>query len=222
MFDLTDIIFSICGIVLLFAYLSENILTLRLLNIVGLLGYVVGACIAGHEIVGMKSLIFFSIVNILINIYQSAILILERVPIFLPENVKQIYTNNFAMMSTAEFNKIYKCARIKKYRMYDVLSVQGMPINELIIIVHGNVHVAKDDLRVATRSSGDFIGELSFILGGHATASVEIADEQTECIVWKREELIKKLHDQPQLYLKFKQAIALNLVKKLNAAHEPA
>jgi hypothetical protein len=215
---MVDIIFSICEIIILLSFLSKKMLTLRVLTVIGMLGYVIGAYIAGYDLPGMTSVMIFSAIYAIVNIYQSLIIIIERVPILLPESIKQLYTNNFRMMTPGEFNRIYKSASIKKYQLNDILSVQGEPIDELIIIVRGCARVLKNSRLVATLSSEDFIGEMSLVWGGPATASVEVAEEQTECIVWNKEALLKQMQNQPQLYLKFKQAIAANLVKKLNTA----
>ncbi len=215
---MVDIIFSLCEALILLSYLSKNILTLRLLSILGMLCYVIGAFVAGYNLPGMMSIIVFSTINFLVNVYQSLVIIFERVPIFLPNNIKKIYIDHFQMMSAEEFNKVYKLAYLKKYKMHEIICIQDNPINELIVVIEGAVRILKGDLQVATLSTGDFVGEMSFIWGGAATASVEVADDKTECIIWNKQLLISQLHDQPELYLKFKQAIAVNLVKKLNEA----
>jgi CRP-like cAMP-binding protein len=53
-----------------------------------------------------------------------------------------------------------------------VLCKEGSPGNEFFVIVEGTAEVTKDGKRIATRSSGDFVGEIALIATTKRTATV--------------------------------------------------
>jgi CRP-like cAMP-binding protein len=53
-----------------------------------------------------------------------------------------------------------------------VLCKEGSPGNEFFVIVEGTAEVTKDGKRIATRASGDFVGEIALIATTKRTATV--------------------------------------------------
>lgn len=214
--NLIDLIFVACELVLVSSYLFRNMLVLRIVTVFGQMGYCIGGSMAGSELPGMKALIVFSAISALINIAQATRLIAERLPAALPESIKDIHSSHFHMMTAAEFRKLYRLSETRTCRIRQRIAVQGEPMHELSVVLRGTVDIVKDDRRIAALTSGSFVGEMSFVAGGHAMATVEVADDQTECIVWDKEKLKLMVGQDADLYRKLKQAIAIDLVKKLD------
>lgn len=212
---MVDLIIIISEILIVVSYLFSNVLILRGLTVFSMLGYIIGGLIAGYNAPGMKALIFFSALAMFINIYKCIVLIIERHPILLPDHLKQIYKDNFSVMTPREFYKIFTFSHIEQYKQSDILARQDEPINELCLILKGKIRILKNNQIKTTLFPGFFIGEMSFMTGGFATATVEVAEDHTECAVWDKEKLTALLDSEPDLSLKLRQALALNLVKKL-------
>ena len=76
--------------------------------------------------------------------------------------------------------------------------------------------IIKDNLPIAELGSGFFIGEMSFLQEGCANATAKVISKQAQCIEWERETLNTLKVKNAELYIKLEQAIAFNLIQKIN------
>lgn len=211
---MVDFIFAIGEVFLVVSYMFSNILLLRLITIVGMLAYVIGAFVAGYNSPGMKAMIIFSVISVLINIYKIFIILTERKSIFLPEEIKSIYSKMFSSMTASDFLKLYKLSQPLKYKKDEVLIHQNQRVEYLIAINKGNAHIIKNGQHITTLDPGHFIGEMSFISGEPAKATVA-AETDLECLAWQLETLHSLGKKNSELLTKLKEAISLNLIKKI-------
>lgn len=213
---LVDFIFTLCEILIVISYLFRNILLLRIVTIFGMLGYVIGGFVAGLNTPGMKAIIIFSTMAVLINIIQSGKLILEQIPILLPNQLKEIYKNNFQIMTTNEFFKITKFSSTKQFRKNEIITTENQPVPTLSLIIQGTVTIIKNNIEISRLSHGYFIGEMSFLTNEDANATVIVASEKIEMMQWKKEDLYRLQNENFSLFNKLKHAIAINLIKKID------
>lgn len=75
---MVDVIFSIAECILVISYLYRDILSLRVITIIGCSGFVIGALIAGYHSPGMKALIAFNAMTIFVNLVQLYFIIIEN------------------------------------------------------------------------------------------------------------------------------------------------
>jgi len=218
---MTDILFAVAAIVVTISFLFRDLLLLRILSMVAAILYIIGAAVAGMPAQGMKAVLFFSCLNILINGYQSIALILERVPITLADEIKDIYNQCFRMMTTSEFGKLYGWASLKHAVKGEHLATQNEQIRDLILIRQGSASIMKDGREVSTLGSGFFIGEVSFLTGGLANATVEAVSGDLSYIMWDKDALNRLQNSNLQLYIKLKQAIAINMIRKMDRMEHP-
>lgn len=215
---LTNIILGISEILFIISYLFADILLLRVVTVFGLFGYILGALVAGYESEGMLALLVFNILAIIINFVQIYRLIIQRIPVLLPHELKDLYSKVFFMMSPNDFYKIYHYGNVKFFNKGDELAQQGKPINELLLIKNGLVNVEKNNISVAEVDAGFFIGEISFLVNNPANATVQVISPTLESLCWDKKSLEKLQKSHPELYQKLKEAIAINLIKKLDQA----
>lgn len=177
--------------------------------------YVLGGLLAGLSSAGMKALVIFSIVNLSINLVQSIILLIERFPILLPEDARFIYYKSFSStLSPREFLKIYKLAEIKKASKNELLVQQDVVFPYLLLILSGLVHIKISNKLITALSAGFFIGDNSFLTGHLTNASAITADDVTY-LSWEQNILHKLEETNLPLYSKFKTAISLDLLHKI-------
>lgn len=221
---LVDIIFSLAAILITLSYIFRDILLLRIIAIVGAFTYVIGGLIAGFDTPGMKALIFFSLVNLLVNLYQSVLLIIERLPVLLPAELKNIYRQCFSMMTTREFAQLYKWAKIQTTQSGEVLIRQDEPVSDIIIIQKGQVDIAKENKIITKLGPNFFIGEFSFLTHEKAKATVAVSSPELTYLIWRHDDLHRLESANTQLYIKLKKAIAINMIKKIDyqeSHHQP-
>ena len=216
MFFFQDSIFIAAELIIIISFLFRDILFLRLIYVVGQLVYIAGAFIAGMHHPGMKVIIFFSLISCFIHIKESVRIIYQRIPVKLPLKVIHIYRKNFQMMTTQEFLKMYQLSSTKTYQKDTQIAIQGELLSTLKMLKQGRVLIIKDNNLVTTLEAGFFIGEMSFLQSGAANATVLVASNEAEFMEWDRPVLDKLKVKDPELYIKFEQAIALNLIRKLD------
>lgn len=216
---MVDLIFSLAEIFIVLSFLFRDMLILRTLSCIGMAVYVAGALYSGLDEPGMKALMFFSGIAVMVNVVQITILAFERWPIALAEDLKEIYNQMFTSMTAAEFKKIYKLATVTRMGAGDIIVEEGKAVDNLIAIKSGNAAIIKDDKEIARIGPFYFIGEMSYLTGDMATATVT-PTEDLICVSWKKVDLDKLEITRPDLYSKLKQDISINLIKKIHRPHK--
>jgi len=212
---MVNLIFFFAASLISLSYFFYDILILRLLTILGCLVYLLGGVLAGYTAEGMPVIIAFSVINATTNLVQSFLIIRDKKPIVLPEQLKKIYTVSFYILMPRVFLKIYNLAYSKKAKKGDILATDGQYIPDLYLITEGLANIIKNNQVVTTIGAGFFVGEMSFITHGVANATVQTVSDEIDYLVWSKEKLAKlELTDAP-LFNNIKQVIALNLIKKI-------
>lgn len=210
----TDLLFSAGALSTIASFMMLNVLYLRSLIILGSAFYITGALIAGLQNAGMKSTIIFSILYASINLVQIVIIFLNKSPVFIPDEVKEVFFKVFYTMTPRQFLKLYKLSTIKSIKKNECLTIQNKPVENLMVILEGSVNVLKENKVITKIGPGFFIGEMSFLSNEMATATV-IADSQVKYMEWNRKILLRLEHKDPTLAKDLKHIVALNLIKKL-------
>lgn len=212
---LVDIIFLIAASLISISYFFTDILLLRLLSIIGAVGYIIGGFLAGIQQPGMTTIIVFSLINSSINLIQSIRIIFDRIPILLPNELKDIYTKVFDKMTPNEFLKIYRLCKTKTAQRGEHITIQNEPVKSLILLKDGLADIIENGYLITSLDSGFFVGEMSFFTGHMANATVTIESDTVNYLVWARDKLDKLKIREPQLYEKLEHAISVNLIKKI-------
>jgi CRP-like cAMP-binding protein len=83
-----------------------------------------------------------------------------------------------------------------------------------MLIYNGLVSVEAKGQLLAQLKDGSFIGEMSFITGGTATATVR-AVEPTRYLSWSKEDLRQLLNRNPSMRFAMQSVLSSDLTKKL-------
>jgi CRP-like cAMP-binding protein len=113
-----------------------------------------------------------------------------------------------------------KLLRISEWRAAgkgEVLAAEGEDIGDPTLIYNGEVVIEKNGAEVARSRDGTLVGEMSFIQGGTATATVRAARE-TRLFIWPKEELQKSLKRNPTMYIAMNSVFTSDLTRKLGGA----
>ena len=79
-----------------------------------------------------------------------------------------------------------------------VLTREGRPGNEFIILLDGEVEVSSGGRLLATRGHGDFLGEIA-LLGARPRTATAVATRRVLVDVMTRQEFWSLLHEAPEL-----------------------
>jgi len=203
----------LASILTMVAYLLRDILWLRLLTIL--------SCFAGIAFLYMVppkgplwQPIWWNVVFAIINIVQIAIIIKERTGIEFTEEEKELYETLFKNFAPFEFMKLMRITQWRQVAPGEVLATEGEPLSEVMMIYNGRLSVERSGTPFAELHDGNFIGEVSFISGGAATATVR-AIEPTRYLAWSRKQFDGLLNRNPSMRLAMHALFSSDLSRKL-------
>ena len=205
---MVDQIVNLGYALMLVAQAIRNILVLRVILILAQ-----GAFITYGMITSNVSMIIWNTVFILINVYQSVILIKQRSPVVIPEDIVDIYEKVFSEMSKREFIYFWQIGKKVDFNG-EIIIREGEHQDNLYLIIEGEATVISNKKEIATLRRGDFLAEMSLLSGEPASADVMCRDEVT-CITWSRENLdnLKKLNY--KLWSKLQHILSKDLISKV-------
>ena len=182
----------------------RNILVLRILMISAQILLIYTGWVRGNWIV-----LFWNTVFIVINLYRTIMLLLERRKIKLPEHLQDIYDANFVHMTHREFLRFWDMGYDQPVDSGYIIK-QGEKADSVYIITSGKAYVQSDIKTVAILSRGDFIGEMSFISGKPTSADV-ISDMQIGLRVWRSHDLLRLKEKNNDFWIKIQQTLGHDL-----------
>jgi CRP-like cAMP-binding protein len=203
---------NLASVLTMVAYLLRDILWLRFLTILSCLaGIVFGYFVRGGP---LWTYIGWNIVFTIINIVQIAILIRERSDVRFTEEEKELHETLFKKFAPFEFMKLMRIAEWRQVAPGEIVMTEGQQLEELLLIYNGLLAVEVNGEKKAELQDGHFIGEVSFVSGGSATATVR-AIEPTRYIAWSRKEIDSLLNRNPTMHIAMQGMLSVDLSKKL-------
>ena len=194
------------------AYLLRDILWLRFLTILSCFaGIVFGYLVKDGP---LWTYIGWNIVFTIINVVQIAIIIWERTGIRFTEEEMELHETLFKKFAPFEFMKLMRIAEWRQVEPGEVVTTEGQQLDEVMLIYNGLLAVEVKGEKKAELQDGHFIGEVSFVSGGAATATVR-AIEPTRYIAWPRKEIDRLLARNPSMHIAMQGMLTVDLSKKL-------
>src|SRR3984893_10547222 len=194
------------------AYILKDVLWLRFLTVL--------ACVAGIAFnylapaTPLWTVIYWNVVFIGINVVQIAIIVKERSNIDFTEEEKELHDTLFKNFAPFEFMKLMRIGKWFEAKQGQVMAAEKQSLNAVMLIYNGLVGVETNGKEVATLKDGNFIGEVSFITGGAATATVR-ALLPTRYIAWPKEGISQLLNRNPSMRFAMQAMLSTDLSKKL-------
>lgn len=212
---MSDLLPILGDLMTVLSYMLTNFLYLRVLLIFSSIPYIISGFMDDYQhATSVQSIIICGFIYILINLIQIIKMLLDKIPIFMPADLKALYYKMFSKMTPKEFMLLYKLSKTKNLEQGVHLIQQNEPVKELIIILKGTVAIIKNEKVVKNIGSNCFIGEMSFLSSDSASATT-VTNNKVKCITWSRQTLEALEEQNKILYGKLKTVIALNLIRKL-------
>lgn len=193
------------------AFLLRDILLLRAVAIVASLCNITYAF--GSDPVNLIAA-FWQSVFIVINVSWSIKLIYERRTIRFTEEEKELYQSLFRNFSALEFMKLLRICKWEEATADQVLTKLGEEPADVMLIYNGEIEAQLPDGRSPRYKDGTFVGEISFIKGGSATATVRTT-VPTRFVSWPKEELRSLLRRNPAMAATLQSVFTEDLTRKL-------
>jgi hypothetical protein len=161
---------NFCYLILAASYLVSDLYWLRILAIVAL---------------GLEGVYFYfgstpplwvgigwSAVFVGINLVQLTLMARERLAVRLSDREQLLHRGLFPDLTAVQFHRFLKIGTWREVEDGAVLAVKGEPVPALLLIASGTVKITVGTEIVAFQQAGSFVGEMSFISGENASATV--------------------------------------------------
>ena len=198
------------------AMLFQNQVVLRLLFLVG------GSCYISYYIYGFPDPLWGAVAASATIFTTTLIglvsLLLGRSRALIPRELLNLY-EQMGNMNPGEFRLLLKSGRRRKLLTEETLTEQGQKPEKLFFIEAGHLRAHKNG-HVFTLPAGIFVGEVAFMTGAAASASVYAAAD-SEIVEWNAAALRKQTQRKDKLRLALDAQIAQDLAAKVARAVGP-
>ena len=153
------------------SYYLTNILWLRVTAVIGLAFEILYFLMSDGA---MHTGVAWDVVFIAINLYQVYWLVDDRLKLRKAENVHLLRQGVFAGLDNTQLARVVSTGAWRTLEPGTKLTAEGEPVQELILLCEGQAAVEAHGVTVAHLRNGAFIGEMAFVSGKPASATVTV------------------------------------------------
>lgn len=185
-FAISDIPGHVSYLIIAISYCLSNIYWLRVAAVVGLVLEIMYFLLTSSA---LYAGIAWDLIFIAINAFHLVLLTRDRFSIRLEADEHALIKGAFSGLHDAQIAQILKAGAWRTLETGTKLTEEGQPVHELFFIQRGRLGVQAKGTHVAELGQGCFVGEIAFLTGNAATATV-IADEETRLIAFSHTRLL--------------------------------
>lgn len=190
--------------------LFKDQVVLRLLVMVGTVFYI--AYYYFHPAEPLWGAIYASLMIIIANFIGLMRLIYSRLPVAIrPEH--EAIRKALPGLEPGEFRTLMRYGTLERTDSDVVLTKENVPLTELFFIIEGAPIGEKDDIPFKIQS-GEFVGEVAFMLDDAASATVVLPGGGL-FMRWDTPKLRRLINDRPQLARAFEALIGRDMARKV-------
>ncbi|HKQ95055.1 MAG TPA: cyclic nucleotide-binding domain-containing protein [Aestuariivirgaceae bacterium] len=168
-FALNDVPAHLSYVIIAVSYYLTNMFWLRVFAVAGLFLEILYFMLTSSD---LYAGIAWDLVFIAINLYQIYRLAKDRYGLSLPAGDRMMLKNALVGLNDFQIASIMKASSFVDFESGRRLTREGEPVDALYFLCHGRVCVQIGDDPIAYLSSGSCIGEIAFLTGKPASATV--------------------------------------------------
>ncbi len=194
--DLSDptIFIHVASLTLIIAYAIRRQLYLRLVALISTAMYIMFYVqVPGGPLVVP---IYWNLLVIAVNLTMIFVLVRDELTIGMPDDERALLAE-FQVLNPGKFRKLMKIAEHCRASANMVVLTEGEETDRLYYLVDGEAEVRKNDKRIRL-SRGSFLGEVAFLTGMPATATVVLLPG-ANCIVFDTGRLAELMNRDPMI-----------------------
>lgn len=192
------------------AFLFRNQIILRSLIIAGDFVYILYFYLAPET--PLWGGIFWSTMFTIVNVAMIALIVADRTHFRLAPNEKHLF-EALQDLTPGQFRQFLKIGREQVAESHLGITQEGQPLEDLYFVLDRNITIEKKGRRSVTPSN-TFIGEIAFLLGQPATATVTL-EPGTPYFVWRASALKALMQAKPDLGTSLSLAMNKKMAQKL-------
>ncbi|MCA0434009.1 MAG: cyclic nucleotide-binding domain-containing protein [Proteobacteria bacterium] len=171
-FTLGEAVGHLSYLLIALSYWLTNIYWLRVAAVAGLLLQVIYFYSTGTSQVGA----FWGLVFVAINIFHLVWLTRDRLSLRLPAQDAPLLREALSGLDDAQIARLIKAADWRDCSPGEILTRQDAPVDALFFLCRGRANVEVNGSFVTYLEKGSFIGEIAYLTGNPATATVTIEE----------------------------------------------
>jgi len=211
-FSLTDVPGHVSYAILAVSYCLTNIYWLRVTAVVALiLEIVYFSLTSGNLYAGIA----WDLIFIAINGYHLVLLTSDRFSLKLGKAERKLLTSALEGLCDAQIARVLRTGSWCEIAEGTRLMVEGQSVGELYFIQNGRLSVHVRGIHVAELGPGALVGEIAFLMGNAATATVT-ADGSVRLIAFNRERLTIACRNDKQVAAAMHRLIGHDLATKIS------
>ncbi|MGH8528568.1 MAG: cyclic nucleotide-binding domain-containing protein [Nevskiales bacterium] len=207
----TELVANVGYFLMLLAFLARDVLWLRLLLVFGQ-----GSVVVYAVMVDALPVAYWNALFTLINAGQLMLVVRERRGVKIPADLLEFYDRTFAAFTPNEFLRVWRSGTVEEKHNL-LLMQEGETPGRLLFLIAGEVLIEKRGQCLARLGRGCFLGEMSLLTGGRASADAR-APGMISYIAWDTRQLREWRERQPALWIKFQSVLGKDLVDKIRNA----
>jgi CRP-like cAMP-binding protein len=211
LFVWTDLPGHASYVLIAISYWLTDIYWLRVTAVAGLCLEIIYFGLAGGA---MHTGIGWDVVFILINLYQIYRLVAEQHALKAIEDLHLLKQGAFAGLDRRQLARLVRTGAWRTFEPPAKLTQEGLPVQELVLICDGNASVESHGRVVAHLHGGAFVGEMAFISGNPASATVTV-ERPTRAFVFDMARLRQLAETDDLLAVALHRVIGRDLTQKL-------
>lgn len=204
-----DVFVHMSYLLLVGASLLRAIMPLRILAIGS------GLCAAVYDFsIQEYAMLAWESAFVLINAGQVGLLLYERQRVKLTNEEVTLHKRMFSQLSLVDFHRLIRMGTFVSAAEGEVLTRQSHPVARIVLITEGALSVDIDGKTVAYCREGDFVGEMAFVSGKPASATVTTI-APSRYLMWRFNDLKTLLEKHPEIRTALQSVFNSNLIDKL-------
>ena len=161
------------------------------------------------------SVVIWNVVFGVLSVWELIRIRRERQPVVMADDQRDAYDAVFHQLSERDFDRLWQQGRPESHPQEVTLTHQGIEVTDLMLVTGGTATVHIDGRLVATIGRHMFVGELTLVSGGPASATV-ITNDGAQIHRWSHAALDDISRAKPELATKLFQILSRDLSLKLN------
>jgi CRP-like cAMP-binding protein len=197
------------------SYWLTGMFWLRLVAIVGLSLEIVYFLLSGGD---LRTGIGWDLVFIVINAYQISRLVQDRLSLRLPKADRDLLRSVLTGLDDAQIARLLAAGRFSDVAKGTTLAEENKPLDTLFFICAGHLKVMISGREVAHLEKSNFVGEVAFLTGKPATATV-VAEDSVRALVFERAELNRFFRNEAEVAGLIYQLLGRELAHKIKVSN---
>jgi CRP-like cAMP-binding protein len=214
LFSLTDMTGTLSYAIIALSYVMTRIFWLRVAAVIGLFLQIAYFRMTGGDMVGIG----WDLVFIAINLAMIFLLVRERASLTLPEKEAPMLRQSFAGLDDAQIARLLKAADWRDAQPGEILTKQDHAVDSLFFLCSGRASVEVNGSFETYLEKGSFIGEIAYLTGNLATATVVI-DEPSRVLAFSKQRMAKITSRDSQIAGIIYELLGRDLAQKMRRAN---